>query len=214
MERPENKNIFSKIGFINVIKFIYTLNYTIQFFIFLFLIYIIKSDEMLKSFCIISTVFKISKIISMFIVESDQENKDIFFLSQVITIMGFIWNLKGIMVFYSTDFYQNWVLKLCIWDIFSSIAPYIFLIILLIITFFLPPRFSDYEFPNDFVEDKNCNICLKDYEDGEKIRILHCGHYFHKSCVHEWFLVDRNCPICKRPIDFFLYVLAIIKDFK
>ncbi len=45
---------------------------------------------------------------------------------------------------------------------------------------------------------KECMICLDDYKDEDKIRILKCEHGFHKDCVDKW-LKDCNykCPICR-----------------
>ncbi|KAH7282336.1 hypothetical protein KP509_35G025600 [Ceratopteris richardii] len=43
-----------------------------------------------------------------------------------------------------------------------------------------------------------CAICLEDYKQGERLRILPCRHEFHISCIDEW-LKNRRCfcPICK-----------------
>lgn len=44
-----------------------------------------------------------------------------------------------------------------------------------------------------------CCICLEDYEDDEKLRMLpRCGHAFHTDCILPW-LTDRSptCPLCK-----------------
>merc|ERR1712176_1321368 len=43
-----------------------------------------------------------------------------------------------------------------------------------------------------------CSICLEEYEQGECIRVLTCGHTFHSSCIFPW-LTERSptCPLCK-----------------
>merc|ERR1711933_36744 len=43
-----------------------------------------------------------------------------------------------------------------------------------------------------------CSICLEEYDQGECIRVLPCGHTFHSSCIFPW-LTERSptCPLCK-----------------
>lgn len=43
-----------------------------------------------------------------------------------------------------------------------------------------------------------CSICLDEYEDGEMVRMLPCGHVFHTDCILPW-LTERQacCPLCK-----------------
>jgi hypothetical protein len=45
---------------------------------------------------------------------------------------------------------------------------------------------------------KTCSICLDDYTDECKLRILKCEHGFHVDCIDKW-LTDCNykCPICR-----------------
>eukprot|EP00850_Spirogloea_muscicola_P022438 SM000295S11273 [mRNA] locus=s295:118084:125676:+ [translate_table: standard] len=46
---------------------------------------------------------------------------------------------------------------------------------------------------------ETCAICLEDYEPGEKIRVLPCGHEFHVPCIDLWLMTRRPfCPVCKR----------------
>ncbi|KAL7093395.1 hypothetical protein ACP275_11G038700 [Erythranthe tilingii] len=43
-----------------------------------------------------------------------------------------------------------------------------------------------------------CYICLAEYEDGDKIRILPCHHEFHMSCVDKWLKeIHGVCPLCR-----------------
>ncbi len=46
-----------------------------------------------------------------------------------------------------------------------------------------------------------CTICANNYADYDILSILtSCKHCFHKSCIDEWLLEKRECPICRVPI--------------
>ncbi|KAI8319760.1 hypothetical protein GQ54DRAFT_252108, partial [Martensiomyces pterosporus] len=43
-----------------------------------------------------------------------------------------------------------------------------------------------------------CSICLLVFSVSEDVRILDCGHYFHKSCIDSWLTKHSTlCPVCK-----------------
>ncbi|KAL3944892.1 MAG: hypothetical protein SGBAC_001037 [Bacillariaceae sp.] len=43
-----------------------------------------------------------------------------------------------------------------------------------------------------------CSICIDDFEAGEKIRLLPCGHAFHTECILPWLTRRQGCcPMCK-----------------
>ncbi|EER02531.1 ring finger protein, putative [Perkinsus marinus ATCC 50983] len=45
----------------------------------------------------------------------------------------------------------------------------------------------------------DCAICYTDFQDGDRIRGLRCGHDFHAACVDMWLLEHQNrCPLCLR----------------
>lgn len=46
-----------------------------------------------------------------------------------------------------------------------------------------------------------CGVCLVDLEGGEEIRILPCGHLFHRECIDHWLLnCSIACPVDKRDV--------------
>ncbi|KAH7514446.1 hypothetical protein FEM48_Zijuj11G0090400 [Ziziphus jujuba var. spinosa] len=50
-------------------------------------------------------------------------------------------------------------------------------------------------------EAAQCYICLVEYEEGDRMRILPCHHEFHKSCVDKWLKeIHRVCPLCRGDI--------------
>ena len=50
---------------------------------------------------------------------------------------------------------------------------------------------------NDGDEEECCPICLVEYEEGDKLRMLPCGHFMHKHCVDSWLQNNPSCPTCR-----------------
>ncbi|XP_078429666.1 putative E3 ubiquitin-protein ligase ATL44 [Wolffia australiana] len=42
----------------------------------------------------------------------------------------------------------------------------------------------------------DCAVCLAEFEDGEVIRRLGCGHCYHGECVGRWLRHRARCPKC------------------
>lgn len=47
--------------------------------------------------------------------------------------------------------------------------------------------------------EAECAICLSEFEEGEKIRVLeNCKHGFHVQCIEKWLVSRTSCPFCRR----------------
>lgn len=47
----------------------------------------------------------------------------------------------------------------------------------------------------------DCIICLGEFTDGEKIRVLpKCKHGFHVGCIDIWLLSHSSCPTCRQSV--------------
>jgi len=47
-------------------------------------------------------------------------------------------------------------------------------------------------------DDDTCSICQVKFEIQSTVRVLECGHFYHKDCIDEWFQTQKNCCICKK----------------
>ncbi|XP_068636167.1 RING-H2 finger protein ATL79-like [Aristolochia californica] len=46
--------------------------------------------------------------------------------------------------------------------------------------------------------EAECAICLSEFVNGEKVRVLpKCNHGFHDKCVEGWLSSKQSCPTCR-----------------
>ena len=46
-------------------------------------------------------------------------------------------------------------------------------------------------------KNKECSICLIDFENNDEVVLLKCKHLFHHSCIIEWAHHKKDCPNCR-----------------
>jgi len=58
------------------------------------------------------------------------------------------------------------------------------------------------ESPGDSVDaaQRQCMVCLEDFQAGDHLRVLPCFHRYHSGCVDNWFSRSRLCPVCKHDV--------------
>lgn len=57
----------------------------------------------------------------------------------------------------------------------------------------------------DILGDAVCAIDLDEFKENENVVVTPCKHVFHPGCLKEWIEraenVEKNCPICKNPLN-------------
>lgn len=84
------------------------------------------------------------------------------------------------------------------------VSPLLAIVLLILLITYIRPKLPviEYNQGGDIPKhDANCTICLNDYDENDKIKVLPCKHHFHRECIDEWFNVDDICPLCKKPIN-------------
>ncbi|KAH7672515.1 Zinc finger RING/FYVE/PHD-type protein [Dioscorea alata] len=51
------------------------------------------------------------------------------------------------------------------------------------------------------IRSTECPICLGEFADGEKVRVLpKCNHGFHIRCIDTWLVAHSSCPTCRNSL--------------
>lgn len=43
----------------------------------------------------------------------------------------------------------------------------------------------------------DCCICMSDFEVGDEVVSMPCGHSYHDACLKEWLKTHNSCPVCR-----------------
>ncbi|MBA0597161.1 hypothetical protein Gorai_006976 [Gossypium raimondii] len=60
--------------------------------------------------------------------------------------------------------------------------------------------------PGTRLETEPCCVCQEEYNDGEDLGTLECGHDFHADCIKQWSDIERL------RLGIFLSELVLIKQ--
>ncbi|XP_043723640.1 RING-H2 finger protein ATL74-like [Telopea speciosissima] len=51
------------------------------------------------------------------------------------------------------------------------------------------------------IQATECPICLGEFVEGEKLRVLpKCNHGFHVKCIDTWLVSHSSCPTCRHSL--------------
>lgn len=50
-------------------------------------------------------------------------------------------------------------------------------------------------------DELTCSICLCEYEPGERMVRLPCGHVYHEDCISSWTRNHVRCPLCNLDLE-------------
>jgi len=57
-------------------------------------------------------------------------------------------------------------------------------------------KLPSFVYQNQLIEEKNCSICLGEWEKEQNLKRLSCLHCFHQECVDHWLSKKNSCPLC------------------
>ncbi|CAG9321942.1 unnamed protein product [Blepharisma stoltei] len=113
--------------------------------------------------------------------------------------------------------------KSIFWAIFTSIAAFIVMCIIIPVTVCVCARHRRnneeeqvYEITCEDMEkmypsqkwkklhrnQDSCAVCLEEFARNDRVRVLSCRHVFHVKCIDIWAVSKAKCPLCKRNLKY------------
>src|SRR3990167_5477816 len=62
------------------------------------------------------------------------------------------------------------------------------------------------------IGNSQCTICLEELQNCTVL--MPCYHHFCFVCINQWYEINPSCPLCKEPIDKFIYDILSDSEFK
>ncbi|XP_021369019.1 uncharacterized protein LOC110460444 isoform X2 [Mizuhopecten yessoensis] len=59
----------------------------------------------------------------------------------------------------------------------------------------LPVRL--YQANSEKQESEDCLICMCEYDQDDRLKMLPCFHEFHEQCIDKWIKGNASCPVCR-----------------
>lgn len=140
-----------------------------------------------------------------------QENNEVGLFNNFVDAFTLFWYLTGFhwtqecKTCKVTDPLLYWTSVIWIYyGMLIIVSPLIAIVLLILLITYIRPKLPVIEYKQNgeiTKNDANCTICLNDYYENDKIKVLPCKHHFHMNCIDEWFNVDDICPLCKKPVN-------------
>lgn len=212
-----DQKAFQLMKFIQLLRIVFEiLMITIGFYI-LYVSLSMKKEEFVQFFICIHIVlqaaqlfFSLQNLRKLITTEQINDVRYNFFdtlLETMTYIFYFLWGMIGLNITKAhtySFFYIPLPIRGTFWLSILTFLPILFFLISNIIIIALVhyalmciPQKKYRNLKNKTFSD--CSICLSEYQNDDKVRILKCDHYFHSSCVDRWLRVDKSCPFCRKP---------------
>lgn len=142
--------------------------------------------------------------------------------SKVVSILTYGWFILGVVWLLNSTYCKQCpgLYRLSLAVVFTAVAR--LLMTLIVFYYSFPPRFQGAQTPpkprgaaQDLIDsltvekfcqehpdgEASCAVCLSEFEEGDFLRQLPCGHSFHRHCIDKWLKRNKVCPLCLQDIE-------------